>query len=60
MSCQHKRCAVYQQGKNPSAFVTCLIFLECTHAQGKNPNREFSETDENVTFNLMNSRLFKR
>lgn len=44
------------QGKNPSRH---LIVLECTHVQGKNPNRELSETDENVTFKF-NWRLFKR
>lgn len=62
MSCQHKTmCCITRTGtadreKNPSRH---LIILECTHVQGKNPNRELSETDENVTFKF-NWRLFKR
>ena len=61
MSCQHETMCCISTGKKPIGFyVKCLIVLECTHVQGKNPNRELSETDENVTFKLMNSRLFKR
>ena len=65
MSCQHKTmCCISRTGtadreKTHRLLSRHLIVLECTHVQGKNPNRELSETGENVTFKL-NRRLFKR
>lgn len=66
MSCQHKTmCCISRTGtadREKTHRLLCHVIWSFSNVptwKGKNPNRELSETDENVTFKF-NWRLFKR